>query len=450
MLKDIKNKVLPYSIDAERSVIGALMLEEKSWDLVSDILNVSDFYFHENRLIFQAMGELSARNQALDCLTVSEILKQKKQLDIIGGENYLFQLVQNTPNASNIASYAKVVSDYSTRRMLISSGTSIVNNAFESEGKDIEEVLDFSESSIFQISEQRDRLSGPVPVSSLLAKTTDKIDELYRSGKSITGISTGFHDFDEITSGLQRGDLIIIAGRPSMGKTVFGVNIAENVVIKDKKVVLFFSMEMPGESIVMRLLSSIGRTDQHRIRTGRLNDSDWPKITAAINTLSSARLFIDDTPALSLNDLRSRSRRLSRTQGGLDLIIVDYLQLMRSSNKTENRTIEVSEISRTLKAIAKELMVPVVALSQLNRSLESRINRRPIMSDLRESGSLEQDADIILFIYRDEVYNEDSPDKGIAELIIRKHRNGQIGDFKLSLLGEYARFENFSYRDFER
>lgn len=437
-------KVPPHSLEAERSVLGALMLDNRAWDRISDSLNEADFYRHEHRLIYQAMQELARRNQPFDVLTVADILKRKDHLEAAGGEAYLYELAQNTPSAANVTAYGEIVTERSILRSLIETGTDIANSAFQTEGRDVKELLDSAESRIFKIAEQRDHGSGPVPISELLVATTEKIDALYRSGKSITGLPSGFTDFDSMTSGLQPGDLVIIAGRPSMGKTVLGMNIAEHAAIKGDKAVLVFSLEMPGDAITMRLMSSLGRIDQHRIRTGRLTDDDWPRVTSAVSMLSEAKLFIDDTPALTPNELRSRARRVAREQGGLGLILVDYLQLMQVPGTKENRAVEVSEISRSLKAIAKELNVPLIALSQLNRSLESRTDRRPVMSDLRESGSLEQDADVILFIYRDEVYHEDSPDKGIAEIIIRKHRNGPIGDFRLTFQGKYTRFENYA------
>ncbi len=436
-------KVPPHSHEAERSVLGALMLDNRAWEMVSDQLTATDFYRNEHRLIYQAMEDLAKRNEPFDVLTVAETLKTKDCLDPAGGEAYLYELAQNTPSAANAAAYAKIVAERSILRSLIASGTDIVNSAFQPEGRDIKELLDAAERRIFKIAQERERGTGPLLISELLARTTDKIDTLYRSGQSITGLATGFTDFDAMTSGLQQGDLIIIAGRPSMGKTVLGINIAEHAAIKSDKPVLVFSLEMPAEAITMRLMSSLGRIDQHRIRTGRLNDDDWPRVTSVVSMLSEVKLFIDDTPMLSPNDIRSRARRLAREQGELGLIVVDYLQLMRVPGSKENRAVEVSEISRSLKAIAKELKVPLVALSQLNRSLEARTDRRPVMSDLRESGSLEQDADLIVFIYRDEVYHEDSADKGIAEIIIRKHRNGSIGDFRLTFLGKYTRFENY-------
>lgn len=437
-------KIPPHSQEAEQSVIGALMLDNRAWDRIADRISDIDFYRNEHRLIFQAMKALAQRNQPFDVLTVAEALKVQQHLEPAGGEAYLYELAQNTPSAANITAYADIVRERSVLRALIATGTDIVESAFQPDGRDIKTLLDSAETRIFQIAEQRTDGSGPVPIGDLLAKATDRIDTLYRSGKTITGLETGFKDFDNMTSGLQPGDFIIIAGRPSMGKTVLGMNIAEHAAIKGDKPILVFSLEMPAESIAMRLMSSLGRIDQHKVRTGRLSDDDWPRITSAVSMLSGANLFIDDTPALSPNEMRTRARRLAREQGSLGLIVVDYLQLMQVPGSKENRVMEVSEISRSLKTIAKELSVPVVALSQLNRSLESRTDRRPVMSDLRESGSLEQDADLIVFIYRDEVYNDDSPDKGIAEIIIRKHRNGPIGDFRLTFLGKYTRFENFS------
>ena len=436
-------KVPPHSLEAERSVLGALMLDNRAWDSVADRLNDQDFYRNDHRLIFQAMQSLAKRNQPFDVLTVAETMKTMSVLDQAGGESYLYELANNTPSAANIAAYADIVAERSILRSLIATGTDIANSAFNPDGQDVKSLLDSAERCIFKIAEQRDHGSGPVPIADLLGKATDKIDQLYRSGDSITGLATGFNDFDDMTSGLQAGDLVIIAGRPSMGKTVLGINVAEHAAIKGNKAVLVFSLEMPAEAITLRLMSSLGRIDQHRIRTGQLTDDDWPRVTSAVSMLSEANLFIDDTPALSPNELRSRARRLAREQGGLSLIVVDYLQLMQVPGFKENRAGEVSEISRSLKAVAKELNVPLIALSQLNRSLEARTDRRPVMSDLRESGSLEQDADVIVFIYRDEVYHEDSPDKGIAEIIIRKHRNGPIGDFRLTFLGKYTRFENF-------
>lgn len=436
-------KIPPHSIDAEQSVLGGLMLDNRAWDQVVDRLRDSDFYRHEHALIYRAMARLMELNKPIDVLTVSETLRETQALEQAGGEVYLFELANNTPTAANIMAYADIVRERSVLRQLIAAANDIADNAFNSQGRSIVELLDSAERSVFSISEKGSRGEGPVSIKNFLAKTMDRIDTLFHSNNPITGIPTGYHDLDDMTSGLQPSDLVIIAGRPSMGKTGLAMNIAEHVVIKSRLPVLIFSMEMPGEAIVMRLLSSLCRIDQLRIRTGKLADDDWPRISSTVSMLSEAPLFIDDTPALSPAEMRARARRLAKEYGQLGLIVVDYLQLMQVPGFNENRTAEISEISRSLKGLAKELKVPVVALSQLNRSLEQRADKRPVMSDLRESGAIEQDADLIAFIYRDEVYNEHSPDKGTAEIIIAKQRNGPIGKIRLTFLGQYTCFENF-------
>ena len=436
-------KLPPNSVEAERAVIGALMIDNRAWDNVSDKIVVSDFYQHNHGMVFEAIGQLADRHQPFDVLTIAEHLRTTNSLDQAGGEAYLFELAQNTPSASNVTAYAQIVRERSVLRQLISTGTDIADAAFNPDGRETKELLDTAERLVFKIAEQGSRGSGPVKVSDLLTETTNKIDQLYQSDSTITGIPTGFNDFDEMTAGLQAGDMIVVAGRPSMGKTTFAMNVAEYAGIKCDKPVLIFSLEMPAEQLTMRMISSLGRIDQHNLRTGRLNDEDWPRISSAVSMLSEANIYIDDTPGLTPIEMRARARRISRANGGLSLIVIDYLQLMTIAGSKENRTNEISEISRSLKGLAKELNVPVIALSQLNRSLESRTDKRPVMSDLRESGAIEQDADIIAFIYRDEVYNDDSPDKGIAEIIIRKHRNGPIGDFRLTFMGQFTRFENF-------
>lgn len=437
-------KVPPHSIEAEQSVLGGLMLDNRAWDQVVDRIRETDFYRHEHKLIFRAMGRLVEANKPIDVLTVSEILREFQELDQVGGEVYLFELANNTPSAANITAYGDIVREKSVLRLLISAAGDITEHAFNPQGKSIVELLDAAERSVFSISELGTRGSGPVNIKEFLAKTMDRIDTLFHSDSSITGVPTGYNDLDDKTSGLQASDLIIVAGRPSMGKTTFAMNIAENVAIKSKLPVLIFSMEMPGEAIVMRMLSSLCRIDQLRIRTGKLADEDWPRISSTISMLSDAPLFIDDTPSLSPAEMRARARRLAKEHGQLGMIVVDYLQLMQVPGFNENRTAEISEISRSLKGIAKELKVPVIALSQLNRGLEQRADKRPVMSDLRESGAIEQDADLIVFIYRDEVYNEGSPDKGTAEIIIAKQRNGPIGKLRLTFMGQYTCFENFT------
>lgn len=437
-------KITPKSIEAERSVLGAIMLDNRAWDQVIDRLTLDDFFLPSHRCVFKSLQQLSARQQPFDVLTIAETLKASGELDEIGGEAFLYEIVQNTPSAANVASYADIVREKAVLRQLIAAGTDIIDSAYNKGETDVKEILDKAERQVFKIAEQQTRGSGPVSIATLLGPTTERMDELSQKGEGVTGLSTGFSDFDNMTSGLQAGDLIIVAARPSMGKTVFGVNIAEHAALSSEKTTLVFSLEMPSEQIVMRLFSSLGRVSQQSVRTGKLSDDEWPRISSAVSMLSQAKLYIDDTPGLSPQEMRARARRVSRENGGLSLILVDYLQLMTVPGSNENRTNEVSEISRSLKALAKELNVPVIALSQLNRGLESRPDKRPIMSDLRESGAIEQDADLIAFIYRDEVYNEDTPDKGVAEILIRKQRNGPIGDFRLTFQGQYTRFDNYA------
>ena len=436
-------KVPPHSIEAEQAVLGGLMLENSAWDQIADVVSEDDFYRRDHRLIFRAITELAARSTPFDVITLSEQLAGINELDNTGGLAYLGGLAKNTPTAANIKAYATIVRERSILRQLIRTGTEIANNAFNPEGRDSAELLDHCEKLVFEIAERGARgKRGFVSIKDLLVKAVDRIETLFQLDNPITGIPTGFNDFDEMTSGLQKSDLIIVAGRPSMGKTTFAMNLAEHAAIKSGLPVAVFSMEMPGEQLAMRMMSSLGRIDQHRLRTGRLDDDDWPRVTSAIGMLAESPLYIDDTPAMTPTDLRARARRLAR-EHGLGMIVIDYLQLMQVPGNKENRATEISEISRSLKSLAKELHVPVVALSQLNRGLEQRPNKRPIMSDLRESGAIEQDADLIVFIYRDEVYNEDSADKGTAEIIIAKQRNGPIGTTRLTFLGQYTRFENF-------
>lgn len=436
-------KVPPHSTDAEQSVLGGLMLDNRAWDNVVDRLRETDFYRNEHKLIFRVMGRLMGLSKPLDVLTVSEALREMHELDQAGGEVYLFELANNTPSAANIMAYADIVRERSVLRQMINVASDIAESAFDPQGRAITELLDTAERSVFAISEQGSSVNGPRNVKEYLASTMDKIDTLFHSNSAITGLPTGYHDLDEMTSGLQPSDLIIVAGRPSMGKTTFAMNMAEHVAIKSRAPVLIFSMEMPGDAIVMRLLSSLCRIDQLRIRTGKLADEDWPRISSTVSMLSEAPLYIDDSPGLSPAEMRARARRLAKEHGQLGLIVVDYLQLMQVPGNNENRTAEISEISRSLKGLAKELKVPLIALSQLNRGLEQRADKRPVMSDLRESGAIEQDADLIMFIYRDEVYNENTPDKGTAEIIIAKQRNGPIGKVRLTFMGQYTCFENF-------
>ncbi|MGE0858252.1 MAG: replicative DNA helicase [Gammaproteobacteria bacterium] len=438
-------KVPPHSIEAEQAVLGGLMLDNEAWPNVVERIGFEDFYRRDHANIFRAIEMLANDSKPFDVVTLAEWLKNREQLGEVGGMAYLAQLAENTPSAANIAAYADIVRQRSILRHLVSAGTQIAESAFRTEGRNSDELLDLAESLVFEIAERESKgRRGFRPIKDLLVDALDKIDMLFQRDNPITGVSTGYYELDNMTSGLQRSDLIIIAGRPSMGKTSFALNIAQHAAIKGELPVAVFSMEMPSEQLAMRMLSSLGRIDQHRVRTGRLSDDDWPRLTHSVGILSEAKMFIDDTPALTPSDLRARCRRLAR-EHGIGLIVIDYLQLMQVPGSKENRATEISEISRSLKALAKELSCPVIALSQLNRSLENRQDKRPVMSDLRESGAIEQDADVIMFIYRDEVYNEDSPDKGIAEIIIGKQRNGPIGSRKLRFFGEYTTFENLAH-----
>ena len=440
----------PHSAEAEQSIIGGLLLENQVWDKIGTKLCEADFYRTEHRILFRAIANLASKSQPFDVVTLLDTLKSNKELDDAGGEAYLFELANNTPSVANVSAYADIVREKSVQRQLISVASAIADSAYNPGARDVPELLDFAERKVFAIAEQTAGEGGPEVIKSILVRAVEKIDALYHSGDAITGLATGLADLDELTSGLQPSDLIIVAGRPSMGKTTLVMNIAEHVAIKASKPVLVFSMEMPADSLAMRMMSSLGRIDQHRIRTGKLEDDDWPRVTSAVHMLSEAPLFIDDSPALSPAEMRARARRLMKEHGQLGLIVVDYLQLMKVAGfKADNRTAEISEISRSLKSLAKELAVPVIALSQLNRSLEQRQDKRPVMSDLRESGAIEQDADLICFIYRDEVYNEDSPDKGCAEIIIAKQRNGPIGRVRVAFLGKYTRFEDLAFSGYQ-
>lgn len=438
-------KTPPHSIESEQSVLGGLMLDNNAWDRIADIVTDSDFYRHDHRLIYHHICKLLSHNKPADVITVAESLETSAELQSIGGLAYIGAIVQNTPSAANIKRYAEIVRERSIMRNLAQVGVHIADSAYNPAGRSAADLLDEAEAKVFEIAEEGARgKEGFMDIQPLLKEVVERIELLYSQDNpsNVTGIASGFHDLDQKTSGFQPGDLIIVAGRPSMGKTAFSLNIAEHVALELNKPVAVFSMEMGGTQLAMRLLGSVGKLDQHKVRTGRLEDEDWPKLTHALGKLSEAPIFIDETAALNALELRARSRRLYRQHGELGLIVVDYLQLMSSTSQGENRATEISEISRALKGLAKELKVPVIALSQLNRSLEQRPNKRPVMSDLRESGAIEQDADVILFIYRDEVYNPDSPDKGIAEIIIGKQRNGPIGKVDLTFLGEYTRFEN--------
>jgi len=426
-------------------VLGGLLLSADGWDAVAEEVLASDFYRPNHKLIFREIARLADAAEPVDVITVADKLEARGELAAAGGLPYLAELAQNTPSASNIRAYAQVVRERSALRRLIEAAQAIAESGFNPEGRTSLDLIDEAERLIMQVSEQGRRAGGPEGVNPLLRKALERIEELFNSGGDITGLSTGFADLDGYTSGLQAADLVIVAGRPSMGKTSFAMNLVENAALAQELPILVFSMEMPAEQLIIRMLSSVGRIDQKRIRTGKLEQEDWPKLTAAMNKLKDVPLFIDDTPALTPTELRSRVRKVAReNRNQLGMIMVDYLQLMQVAGFSEGRTAEISEISRSLKALAKEFNCPVVALSQLNRSLEQRPNKRPVNSDLRESGAIEQDADVIMFIYRDEVYNEETPDKGVAEIILGKQRNGPIGICRLAFIGEYTRFENLA------
>ncbi|HKY02747.1 MAG TPA: replicative DNA helicase [Burkholderiales bacterium] len=440
-------RVPPHSIEAEQSVLGGLLLDNQAWEKIGDMLAGHDFYRDDHRRIYRHIARLIDEAKPADVVTVHESIESSEDKDKTGGLAYLGSLAQNTPSASNIRRYAEIVRERAIMRRLVAVGNDIADSAINPMGKNVGQLLDEAESKVFEIAESGARgKQGFMQMEQLVAQVMERVDFLYSrdNPSDITGIPTGFADLDTMTSGLQAGDLVIVAGRPSMGKTAFSINIGENVALATGLPVAIFSMEMAGSQIATRMLGSIGRVDQHKLRTGRLADEDWSRLTDAVGKLHSAPIHIDDTPALNALELRARARRLHRQYGKLGLIIIDYLQLMSATSMGENRATEISEISRSLKALAKELDVPVIALSQLNRSLEQRPNKRPVMSDLRESGAIEQDADIILAIYRDEVYNPDSADKGKAEILILKQRNGPIGHIDVTFLGQYTKFENYA------
>ena len=436
-------KVPPHSIEAEQSVLGGLMVANDRWDTIADVVSEDDFYRAAHRQIFARMAHLTAVNEPIDVVTLAETLNNHGELEQIGGFPYLVELAKNTPSTTNIRSYAKAVRERARLRAIIHLANQMADSAHNTGGRESKELLDDAERQLIQITEQRLTQSGPEAINPLLTKTVERIDTLYNTDGQLTGLSTGFTDLDQKTSGLQTADLVVVAARPSMGKTAFVMNLVEHAITGDKPVIVF-SMEMPAEALIMRMISSIGGIDQSKVRTGKLNKEDWPKLNTAIGRLKDSPLFIDDSPALTPIEVRSRTRRIVREHGQPAMIVVDYLQLMQAANAKENRTNEISEISRSLKAIAKEFDCPLIAISQLNRSLEQRPNKRPINSDLRESGAIEQDADLIICLYRDEVYNEETQDKGIAEIIIRKQRNGPIGTVRLAFRGELTRFDNLS------
>ncbi|MEN1727392.1 MAG: replicative DNA helicase [Pseudomonadota bacterium] len=438
-------KAPPHSNEAEQSLLGALMLSMDGWDKVADQIDEADFYRRNHRLIFRAISELTSSGQPCDAVTVADWFASRGEMDKVDGGAYLTMLANETPGPANILGYANIVRERSILRQLIEIGTSIADDALQTAGRNSKELLEEAEKRIYAIADQgAHRQSGYVPIQQVMAEAMDLLNELQENEGELTGVPTGFAELDKRTAGLQPTDLIILAARPSMGKTTLAMNVAEKAAIRYKVPVAVFSMEMSDTQLVMRLFSSLGQIGQDKLRTGRLDNHDWVNLRSAMTMLKGAKMFIDQTPSLSPIDLRARARRMKRDHD-IGLIVIDYLQLMKVPGMGENRTQEISEISRSLKALAKELNVPVIALSQLNRALEQRPDKRPKMADLRESGAIEQDADLILFIYRDEVYNEESPDKGKAEIIIGKHRNGATGHFNLTFQGEFLRFRDFTY-----
>jgi replicative DNA helicase len=442
-----KLRLPPHSLEAEQSLLGGLLIDNEALDKVADLVSVKDFYRQDHQIIYQHIHRLIERSQPADIVTVGESLESNSELNTVGGLEYLGLLAESTPTAANIRGYAQIIRERSIMRNLVEVGTDIVDNALSPQGRDAQQLLDESESKIFQIAEagKNDRI-GFTDFKELLPQVAERIDQLFQrdNPSDVTGIPTGYKDLDMMTSGLQPGDLIIIAGRPSMGKTSLALNMCEYVSVDTGLPTAVFSMEMASTQLVSRLIGSVGKLNQHKMRTGQLDDNDWEKLSYALGQLNEAPIFIDEGSALNPYEVRARARRLHKQCGRLGLIVIDYLQLMGSAGSTENRATEISEISRSLKALAKELNVPVIALSQLNRSVEQRPDKRPVMSDLRESGAIEQDADVIMFIYRDEVYNPETPDKGIAEIILAKQRNGPVGRVKLTFLGEFTKFENYA------
>jgi len=441
-------RVPPHSNEAEQSVLGGLLIDNLSWDRAADLLTDSDFYRLEHKLIFSAISTLVNQSKPADVITVFEQLQSLGKADDCGGLAYLNALAQSVPSAANMRRYAEIVRERAILRKLIAASDEIATNAFNPQGRPVSSILDEAEGKIFKIGEEGSRQKqGFLGIDKLVVDLIDRVQELHDNGaEEVTGVRTGFFDMDRMTAGLQKGDLIILAARPSMGKTAFALNIAENVAVAEGLPVLVYSMEMGASQLALRLVGSLGRIDQQNLRTGRLRTEEWERLTEAVDKLGQVQLFIDETPALTAPELRARARRMARQYGQLGLIVIDYLQLMSGSSASngENRATEIGEISRGLKALAKELQCPVIALSQLNRSVETRTDKRPMMSDLRESGAIEQDADIIMFIYRDEYYNKDSKDPGVAEVIIGKQRNGPVGTVRLAFLKPLTKFENLA------
>ncbi|HJX09515.1 MAG TPA: replicative DNA helicase [Candidatus Binatia bacterium] len=445
-IDDNLRKVPPQNLEAESSVLGGILLENEAVNQVLELLRPEDFYRESHRKVFRAIVELSDRSEPVDLITLSDFLKNRGELEAVGGTAYLASLADFVPTAANISHYARIVREKSILRSLISTATEIATRGYEEQGN-VEEFLDSAEKVIFDISEKKIKASF-VAVGDMIKDTLKTVEKLYERKEMVTGVPTGYDDLDKLTAGLQPAELIIVAGRPGMGKTAFALNIAANAAFTGAGVAVF-SLEMAKEQLVLRMLCSEARVDSSKVRSGYLGERDFPQLAKAAGRLHEAPIYIDDTPAISVLELRAKARRLVRDRSKkIGLIIVDYLQLMRGMGTASNREQEISEISRSLKALAKELSVPVIALSQLNRRVEDRSDRRPMMADLRESGAIEQDSDVIIFIYRDEVYNKsDESKKGLAEIIVAKQRNGPIDTVTLTFLNEYTRFENYTERD---
>ena len=436
----------PHSVEAEQAVLGGLILDNNQWENVRNIIDKNDFYNKKNQIIYEIMERLINKNEPVDIITLLTILEKENILKQTNIKKYLNDLAKHTPSAKNITIYSKIIKDQTILRSLIKVSKYIIELSQNNENKDVIDLIDIAEEKILSISNKHNKQNEEklINISKTLTDTINKIELLHQLKSSITGVPSGFKELDNITSGLHPSELIVIAGRPSMGKTAMALNIAEHITIKTNMPVLIFSMEMPSDQITTRLLSSLSRVELQRLRNGMLKDTDWPRLSSAVSLISGKELFIDDSGSLTPFDVKTRARKIYKKHKKIGAIIIDYLQLMRMPGSYDNKVNEISEISRALKILAKELNVPIIALSQLNRSVEQRIDKRPMMSDLRESGAIEQDADLIIFIYRDEIYNKNSNDIGIAEIIIAKQRNGPIGSFKLSFLGQYSKFENLT------
>lgn len=442
MIRQDEVRTPPHSVEAEQAVLGGLMLDANAWDAVADVISANDFYRRDHRLIFEAIAEVAEIRGTPDVVTITEHLERKGRLEEVGGQPYVLTIARDTPSAANVRAYADIIRERSVLRQLAAAGAEIASSSIDSRGRPASELVDEAERRVFQIAERGGRgRTGFVAVRDILPQTIDRLDTLHQSPGEIRGVPTGFTQLDRKTAGLQPGDLVVIAGRPSMGKSTLAVNIAESAAISRGVPAAIFTMEMSSEQMTLRMISSLGRVNQGHLRTGNFTDEDWSRIQGAMAQLSGAPIFLDESPALTPTELRARARRLKRERG-LGLVIVDYLQLMQVPGTKENRATEISEISRSLKALAKELHVPVIAISQLNRAVEQRTDKKPVMSDLRESGAIEQDADLILLIYREEVYDQNTTRRGVADIIIAKQRNGPIGEVQLTFLGEYTRFEN--------